>query len=358
MHRLLVSIRRNESRLSTLLFVTGFATDLVTFIVLDLPTVSLLFLAYLLIAACLIFLSHIFQQHIDQQSGWQRVVAVLAPLGAAFTIGGLLSGFLIFYSKSAAFSVSWPFLILLGGIFIGNEFARTYRVHLAFQTILFFFALYAYLIFALPLYLDRLGTRVFFESTALAVATFSAFLALLAVTGGERLMKTLPHIVTGTAVILFAIPYLYLSGMIPPLPLALKDHGIFHQIVRTPDGYEVTYEGSARWSRYLERTIHHVPGTPLYAFGSVFAPQDFSTGVVHRWERYDETRGEWVTESVLAFGLSGGRKGGYRGYSIKDDPEPGLWRVSIETVDGQIIGLMRFKVVNVGTPPPLYTQTR
>ena len=358
MRRLLAFIRRNESRLSTLLFVTGFATDLVTFIVLDLPTVNVLFLAYLGVAACLIFLSHIFQRHADRQSGWQRLVAVLAPLGASFTIGGLLSGFLIFYSKSAVFSVSWPFLILLGGIFIGNEFARTYRVHLAFQTVLFFFALYAYLVFALPLFLDRLGTRVFFESTALAIAAFSAFLALLAVTGGERLVRTLPHIVTGTAIILFAVPYFYLSGIIPPLPLALKDHGIFHGVVRTPDGYQVTYEGSARWSRYLERTIHHVPGTPLYAFGSVFAPQDFSTSVVHRWERYDETQEAWVTESMIAFGLSGGRRGGYRGYSIKDNPRPGLWRVSIETTEGQVIGLMRFRVVDVDTAPPLYTQMR
>ncbi|HEX8591139.1 MAG TPA: DUF2914 domain-containing protein [Candidatus Paceibacterota bacterium] len=358
MPRLLAFIRRNESRLSTLVFLTGFITDLITFTVLDLPAVNLLFLAYLVTAACFIFLTHAFQRFADRPSGWQRTIATLSPLGAAFTIGGLLSGFVIFYTKSAVLSVSWPFLLLLLGIFVGNEFARSYRAHLAFQTVLFFFALYAYLIFAFPLYADRLGERIFVESTTAAAVIFFGFLFLLACTGFRRLTQTLPYILTGTAIILFTIPYLYLSGIIPPLPLALKDQGVFHQVVRTQDGYQVTFEGGARWSRYVERTIHHVPGTPLYAFASVFAPRAFSTNIVHRWQRYDSRHDVWVTESKLAFRLTGGRKGGYRGYSIKNDPAPGLWRVSIETVEGQVIGQMRFHVVNVAAPPKLYMQTR
>lgn len=61
---------------------------------------------------------------------------------------------------------------------------------------------------------------------------------------------------------------------------------------------------------------------------------------------------------MVAFTLSGGRSGGYRGYSEKDNPEPGKWRVTIETVEGQTIGRLNFKIENVSASPPLYTNLK
>jgi hypothetical protein len=141
MSRFLAFIQRHEHRLSTLVFVVGFVTDVLTFTLLDLPVVNLLFIGYLVAAAFFTFLSHVMRRRTGYELSFARAVAVLSPLAANFTIGGLLSGFLIFYTKSAAFVVSWPFLLLLAVIFLGNEFFRTYRSHLVFQTVLFFFAL-------------------------------------------------------------------------------------------------------------------------------------------------------------------------------------------------------------------------
>jgi hypothetical protein len=53
----------------------------------------------------------------------------------------------------------------------------------------------------------------------------------------------------------------------------------------------------------------------------------------------------------VAFNLSGGREEGYRGYSIKSDPEPGKWRVQVKTLTGQVIGELRFKIENVTGKP-------
>ncbi|MEA2701409.1 MAG: hypothetical protein QOE22_118 [Candidatus Parcubacteria bacterium] len=358
MPRLLAFIQRNQHRLSTLVFVTGFVTDLITFTLLDLPVVNLLFIGYLAAAALFTFVTHVMGRYATEPSGWRRSVAVLSTLAANFTIGGLLSGFLIFYSKSAEFTVSWPFLLLLAAIFFGNEFFRSYRSHLVFQTVLFFFALYAYLIFALPLYVDRLGPEVFLWSTGLAVGVFAAFICLLGFAGRERLEETLWRIVLGAAAVVVAVVLSYFTGLVPPIPLTVKDSGIYHDVVHTEKGYEVTYEGSSRWSRFLPRTVHHASGTPLYAYSAIFAPSAFSANVVHRWERYDEANRKWVTQSMVAFTLSGGREGGYRGYSIKDNPEAGNWRVTIETTEGQVIGRLRFEVESVQALPVLYVNYR
>lgn len=356
--RLLSFLQRYEHRLSTLLFVVGFATDLVTFTLLDLPVVNLFFIGYLILAAFFTFLTHTMRRFAVHPSAWRRGIAVISPLAATFTIGGLLSGFLIFYTKSAVLSVSWPFLLLLLTIFLGNEFFRSYRSHIAFQTVLFFFALYAYAIFGLPLYINELGPDIFLWSTAIALAVFTVFLVLLSLASWERLKATLGRIVIGTVAVVVTVVALYFSGLVPPIPLTLKESGIYHGVSRIDGGYQVTHEGWSRWSRFLPREIHHVPGTPLYAYSAIFAPTSFSVNVVHRWERYDESSKKWITESMVAFTLAGGRAGGYRGYSEKSDPRPGDWRVTIETLEGQVIGRLNFEVENVPTAPTLYTDYR
>lgn len=351
-------IRENERRLSTLLFVGGFVTDVIAFTFIDLPVVNLLFLGYLAIAALLTFITHTFRRRfIESVVWWKRAIAVLPPLFAQFTIGGLLSGSLIFYTKSATLSVSWPFLLLLIAIFLGNEYFRSYRAHLVFQTMLFFFALYAYLIFALPLYAERLGPTVFLASTACAVGIFAFFLYLLSLTGRTQLAQVLPRILAGTAGLVASMMLLYFSGLIPPIPLTLKGAEIAHSVERSADGYVVIREQGS-WLPFWEGTIHHTPGTPLYTYSSVFAPGGFSANIVHRWERYDAAQKRWITETIVAFPLSGGREGGFRGYSQKSDPLPGRWRVSVETVEGQVVGLLRFRVENVQAPPTTYTEIR
>ncbi|KND49370.1 MAG: hypothetical protein AB203_03170 [Parcubacteria bacterium C7867-008] len=290
---------------------------------------------------------------------WRRTLSVLAPLIAQYAIGSLLSGILIFYTKSATLSVSWPFIAMLALVFIGNEFFRGYREHLAFQTVLFFFTLYAYTIFALPLLLGRLGPVTFLESTGLAVAAFAAFLGLLAWVGWTRFAKTFHMIVGGSVLVLILLVGSYFTSLIPPIPLTLRDSGIYHSVKHVQGGYELLAEQERDWwDFYTPQVVHHIPGTTLFAFSSVFAPGTFSANVMHVWEHYDSSSKKWIRQSAVAFPLSGGRAGGYRGYSEVSNIEPGAWRVSIKTVSGQTIGRIRFNVENVAVAPELHTETR
>jgi len=78
---------------------------------------------------------------------------------------------------------------------------------------------------------------------------------------------------------------------------------------------------------------------------------------VHRWRRYDPKSGHWLTVSTVAFAINGGRDGGYRGYTIKHNPQPGDWRVDIDTGEGHLIGRISFKVEQVAAAAPTTAET-
>jgi len=356
--RVLSWAQRNERHLGAVLFVFGFGGDIFTFAYLSVGLANLAFIAYLVSAAVCTLGSHLFSASREHSTVWRRTLSVLFPLGAQFAIGSLLSGCLIFYTKSSALLVSWPFLLLLVVVFIGNEYFRTYYKHLAFQNVLLFFAIYAYAIFAVPLYLKQLGPWIFALSTAISIVLFALFLLLQARLGRDGFLSSLRYVVPGTLLITLLMCVSYFTGLIPPIPLSLPSSGIFYSVHRESGNYVVALENDHRWWDLRPQVIHHYSGTPLYAFSSVAAPFQFATSVVHEWEHYDPTSKSWTTQSRVSFPITGGRDGGYRGYSAVSDPEAGKWRVSIETPSGQVIGRIYFTVETVDTPPLIKEETR
>ena len=359
MHTLLNWMQRNERHLGGVVFIGGFVTDLITFTLLNVTLVNYFFIAYLALAAVCTFGSHVlFARRHEQQSEWQRWLAVLFTLGGQYAIGGILSGCLIFYTKSAVLAVSWPFIALLALVFIGNEYFRKYREHLIFQTVLFFFALYAYAIFALPIYIGSIGPWVFAGSTLATVILFAVFLYLLYRTGAARLSESIKPIIASCVVMVLVLVGSYATGIVPPLPLALKEGGVYHGLEKRAGNYVLQAEEIRPWWDIRPQTIHVPQGATIYAYGAVFAPIRFSTSVVHHWERYDAEAREWVEEGHITFPISGGRVEGFRGYSLKDNPEPGKWRVSVETLQGQTIGRIGFTVERVSRLPELHEEVR
>jgi hypothetical protein len=162
------------------------------------------------------------------------------------------------------------------------------------------------------------------------------------------------------AVIWAVITLLYFTNLIPPLPLALKDAGIYHAVQKNDDGtYSLTGEARTWYQSILPfpTTFHKQAGKDVYAFTAVFAPTGLSTPIVYVWQYFDETIGDWVTKSTFTLSINGGRDGGYRGYSLSSDPKPGKWRVSVRTTTGLVIGRFTFYVVESTSSPVLETTT-
>jgi hypothetical protein len=150
----------------------------------------------------------------------------------------------------------------------------------------------------------------------------------------------------GAAAVFAAVNGLYFLEVLPPLPLAMQQAGVFHSIKRLGPVYYAMTE-SQHWSVYLgvPPQMHVEQGEPVYVFSAVFAPIKLSTTVVHRWQRYDDVKGKWATVQSVPYEITGGRGNGYRGYTKKTNPQPGLWRVDVDTVDGRLIGRIEFIVV-------------
>lgn len=359
MRRILAWAQRNERHLGAVVFVWGFITDIIAFVFLDISIVNVVFMVYLALAALAIFLGHLLSSRAPAHPSVRyRSALVLLPLAAQYLIGNLLSGFLIFYTKSSVLGASWPFLVLLAVIFIGNEWFRKYKDRITFMAVLLFFTTYAYVIFALPLFMRALSPFIFLLSTALALGAFVVYLFFLYQAGRMKLAQSILPIVGSSLIITLLVVGAYFSGLIPPIPLTVKESGIYHDVVREGTEYVLTAEPGRDWYDPRPTVLHVTSGQSLSAFAAVFAPIRFGAVVVHRWQRYDEEKRVWVTHSKIAFPISGGRLDGYRGYSEITSATPGEWRLRVETENGQIIGQRRFTVERVLVAPTLREERR
>lgn len=155
------------------------------------------------------------------------------------------------------------------------------------------------------------------------------------------------------------INILYFTNLIPPIPLSLKDAGVYHSIVRNTDGnYTVTGEDQGFWAFFQPYELfHEIPGQPVYVYSSIFAPANLSTQILHVWQHYNEATKKWETMNQTELSIVGGRDGGFRTYSIRIVSLPGLWRVDVKTPQGQLIGRIKFEIDNVDTTPDLISNT-
>lgn len=353
--RVLAWVAAHERPLGALLFTFGFLTDIFTFGLLPVGIVNIFFLSYLALAAVCTFGTHLISVYRERDVWWRKMLSVLFPLGAQYAIGGLLSGFLVFYVKSSVVVVSWPFLLLLALVYGGNEYFRKHKEKLVFQSVLFFFALYSYAIFALPLLLGMMGPWVFLGSTLAAALAFGAFLWPLKLVNATRYRESRPPILAWSIGLLLLINGAYFAGFIPPIPLVLSHAEVYHELTRTSGQYAVKTDAVRAWWNPFPRTVQHVPGTPLYVFSAVKAPVAFSTSITHEWEYYVEGEG-WERRTRISFPMTGGREEGYRGYSLSENPVPGKWRVTMST-GGQVIGRINFMVENVSQLTLTHSET-
>ena len=356
--RLFAWINRYERHLSAAAMVAGFTADSLFFGRVDLWDTQIVFIAYTAICFVSIPLLHYIEAK-GERTGSRPRWRGLLPLATQFALGGFWSGFVIFYGRSATVDASWPFLLTLFAIFLGNELFSKYHKRLVFTSVLFFFALYSYAIFALPVYTHQMGTATFIESGVVAIILFGLFTILLRILSRERFLADIFWIRAGALGVLLVMNLAYFTNVLPPLPLAAKSVGIYHTISHSTQGYTASAEAvhNSFFVRYLgvAPPFHLVKGESIYAYSSIFAPTALMTTIVHRWQWLDPERSEWTTRFALTYPITGGRDGGYVGYSAIIPQVDGRWRVSIETADGRIIARLPFTVQFVAEEPVLET---
>lgn len=336
-----------ERFISPLSLIAGFVLDNLFFMRrVDAWNSTALLFFYLAVAASGIILINVIEAG-KIRTTWIVKNAPLIPVIVQFSFGGLFSGYLSLYSRSASFAFSWIFVIALAVILMSNErFTRLY-VRPAFQISMLFTVLFSFLIFYLPLVFLRIDSVMFLISGAVSLVTIGLFSQLLFFIVPAAIRNNRTKILTSVAVTYCVFNLLYFTNVIPPLPLALKEAGVYHNIARSSDGtYRLIGEYIPWYQSYLryKMVYNRVPNEPVYVWTAIFAPYGFSTTIKHVWQYYDEKTDSWTIYDTVSFPITGGRDGGYRGYSVINPSNGGRWRVDVITDTGRIIGRVAFSV--------------
>ncbi len=347
-------LEQYERHLSVGSTIFAFIVDSFTLVRVDMFLTNFLLFAYLIMVGIGITLIHMRDEGTLKKISEEAYRWIL--IATHFSFGGLFGRFLIYYSRSGSLYASWPLLLIFLGFLIGNEFAHKHQARLVLQVNFFFLAIFSYMIFFVPLLAGQMGARLFILSGLISLSIIYFFIAVLATAVPKRVEDKNQTLFTSTALILIIINILYFRNIIPPIPLALREVEVYHSVAKTSTGYDVIGENKTFYDYFHPyETVHIISGDPVYIYSAVFAPTNFDASVVHVWQVYDPDNNSWVDTARIQFPIVGGQDYGYRGYSLKNNVTPGLWRVNIETVRGQIIGTIKFNIQVVSNEPALTT---
>lgn len=340
----MITISVLHRHLAAATFVAGFLFDLITLQRIDARLDLAFQMAYLAGLTLLLVLQ---QWEVEGRwtpgprvaRAWQYNLEALH-----FLYGGLLSAYVVLYFRSSTAARPALFLALLAGVMVVNEVPRVRQAGYRLRLGLYAFCVLSFLTYFVPILLGRIGGAVFLVSLGVATAIVWVVASWL-VPRGVNDIATRARLFAPAAAVFALIAVLYALRLIPPVPLSVQFHGIYHDVRRDASGFTLVYEEPPPWAvwRRDSRPFARRAGDRLHYFARVFAPTGFRHRVIVRWEVLDRQRG-WTTTDRIPMDIVGGRAEGFRGASVKSNFFAGRWRVTLETEDGRAIATITFDV--------------
>jgi hypothetical protein len=342
---------RFEKYTELMIFGVGFIWDSLTMTRVDNPIDHAILLFYLTINGTMIALTLRRQRGVVLPK-WIQKIEPRFPWAMQFCFGGLFSSYVIFYFKSASWTRTQFFFLILIFLWIGNEFLKDRLRNPALLSVLYCFCLFSFFAFFLPVILVKVNAGIFVLAglISLAVSLFVFSLGMKSEPNEwRRAMKPIGLWIGAT---FLTVNLLYFANLIPPVPLALKSAGIYHEVVKTRDGYTAKYAPPSLWHfwRKWDNPFYWSQGESVYCYTAIFVPAGFHIPIFHVWSR--KTEKGWMQTSRIQFQISGGREGGYRGFTKKSSVTPGKWRVEVLTERGQTLSEIDFTISPSPTPHP------
>jgi hypothetical protein len=352
-------VQKHQRFIPVIAFFSGFTWDNITITRIDALSDNMIIFLYLIALGVLIILSQFHDQNrlnnqfLVKYSHW-------FPAGMQFFMGGLFSVYVVFYFKSASFTKASLFLIILVILFIANEFLekKLSNTYLLFS--LYFLAAFSFFIFFIPMITGVMNTFTFVLGGLCGLALpviIMYFLYKKKINFSLVLYRRHLQLIIG---LFLFLNLLYWFNLIPPVPLAMKYVGIYHHASKnhTENVYTLKYE-KPEWYHFFtddDSDFYYQVGDSAFCFASVFAPTSLTERIAHQWQYYSEQSDEWLTTDNMIYQLTGGRDGGYRGYTFKKNLQTGRWRIDIITEDNLILGRINFKVMANENPDREFLQ--
>jgi hypothetical protein len=203
-------------------------------------------------------------------------------------------------------------------------------LYLALHTL----TLFAVVLTALPV-IFQLTTAESYK-LALGTAVLLSFPSLLTTFPVQRWWRGLALIALTLAL---GVAGWLLRSWVPPASLWLTEVAVTHR---------VDNRQRAPGEPLSEIEVGHLRAEGLYAYTAISAPRGLAERIYHVWRH----NGREVDR--IALDIHGGRKAGYRAWTHKRNfpPQPvGDWQVRVITENDQLIGVLRFRVVDGAGQP-------
>lgn len=328
-------------------FLTGVTYDTLTLTRIDRLLDNLILLIYLLLLGVFIVLTGRLGiepppdrdrlAQLPSLARWVLQSRPYYPMASQFLLGGLFSAYTIYYFRSATLTTTAIFFAVLMVLLVANEFLRDRLSSLRLLVSLYALTCFAFFTFFLPVMTGWMNTGVFLMGAGLSAAVTFRVVQLIYWNNPERSKREAVGVMTPAFALIGLLVAIYFLNWIPPVPLSMKFGGIYHEVKRSGDRFELLYE--KKWYQLWRRSNDTYPADePVYCFTAVFAPVALKTTVYHHWYFRRDSSRPYSHADKIPLQISGGREGGYRAYTFKQRLDPGDWRVDVETEDGRVIG--------------------
>jgi len=340
-------IRRHSKYAPILFFIGGFIFDTLTLGRID-RTYDLVVLCFHMFSLSIT----LYLYNLADDDKWKNTFLEryeeYFPLAIQFFFGGLSSAYVIYFSRSVSLSKTASFFIILVLLLIANEFLKKRISNKYLQFGVYSFISFTFFTFMIPVFLKELNTSVFLISGAVSLA--STLILLVFIYGRSPSTRKEIKLVKMVAIIMAIyciINLFYFLKLIPPVPLALDKGIVAHNVEMKNNTYEVTYESEDSYVFWRKHKLDfsYAPNESVYIFSSIFAPTDLKKAIFHRWKWYNDSTKEWETTEDIGYNITGGRDGGFRGYTYKNNVKPGDWEVQVLTDEEQVLGVIKFRII-------------
>lgn len=342
---------RNDRLLMALFFLGGFLFDAVMLSRIDEPLMLVQQGAYLVLCGALLA----YRQRLELKKlappAWLRKPWRYSDHLLHFMLGTLLNAYSIFYFQSASGFTALSFVLIIVGLLALNELPRFHQLGPVVLYALYSICLTSYFAYLFPVLFGHIRPWMFYLAVAAAALPLALHLVFLL-----RWSGSLAHVTRHAALPAFAVQalfvLLYALRVAPPVPLAIKEIGIYHEVRREPGGFKLVHQlRSWRFWQKGDQEFRERSGDKLYCFVRIFAPRHFRDHVRFVWFHDDPKRG-WTQVHRLELAVSASSSVGFATDAYLTQPATGRWRVEIESEDGRTIGLLHFRVSeDLGTGP-------
>ncbi|MDZ7694157.1 MAG: hypothetical protein U5K69_24060 [Balneolaceae bacterium] len=160
------------------------------------------------------------------------------PLAIQFFLGGLCSAYVIFFSRSVSLTKTMAFFAILVVLLFANEILKHRISNKYLQFGAYFFVNFTFFTFFLPVLLNVMNTVVFILSGFISIGT-TLFLVLYIYAKSPSTRQEINGFkITGLILGLYiSINLFYFFNLIPPVPLALEDDIVAHDLIKKKQFY-------------------------------------------------------------------------------------------------------------------------